>query len=105
MVVASSLSNWLSERSGIFSSYVATCSHDCSLMRQSFCVRSEAKDAHSSSSWASSIVDFPAILPYANPPEESCGGPQILLQCWRAGPREYQCDAGELRAPVLFRPF
>ena len=97
MVVASSLSNWLSERSGMFSSCVATCSHDCSLMRQSFCVRSEAKDAHSSSSCASSILPRNSADP---------GGlPFLSYQCWRAGPREYQCDAGELRAPVLLRPF
>jgi hypothetical protein len=40
-------SNWLSLRSGMLSSCVATCSHDCSLFRQSFCVRSDVSELHS----------------------------------------------------------
>ena len=55
IVVATSLSNWLSLRSGMLSSCVATCSHDCSLFRQSFCVRSDVSELHSSSRAASSM--------------------------------------------------
>ena len=39
----------------MLSSCVATCSHDCSLFRQSFCVRSDVSELHSSSRAASSM--------------------------------------------------